>query len=267
MADTINLLIIECSTDRLRFLARELSRAADVKLVGSFETLDKALEQGLAAERVDVLLIDVDPPEVTEIPFWAFLRSLLWNRVRVVAITSTDSVRVLETMLAVGVLGLHPPGAQPRVLLRAIRAASDNATDFDVLLGELARRSLMGVAGQSAIRVGALEVHLHRHLVRLGDNALKLTPLEFSLLSYLARNRNRPVGTDELLGAVWQVSAQVGGTPDQVKGCVKRIRAKIRRLAPSGSYLVSVRGWGYQLRDPAAGDRWSGGQNQKPTHL
>lgn len=80
----------------------------------------------------------------------------------------------------------------------------------------------------------------------LGDKRIALTGMEFSLLSYLAANRNRPVSRGELLDKIWGFENEVEtrATDDMVK----RIRKK---LAEAGSSLKieTIWGFGFKLMD------------------
>ncbi|MGH2592543.1 MAG: winged helix-turn-helix domain-containing protein [Anaerolineae bacterium] len=65
------------------------------------------------------------------------------------------------------------------------------------------------------------------------------------MLAYLARNRDRPVSSAELLEVVWHISIGKGGTIAQVKNCIKRLRQKIEPDVKHPRYVQSRRGWGY----------------------
>ncbi len=81
-----------------------------------------------------------------------------------------------------------------------------------------------------------------------------LSHLESSVLAYLARNRRRPVPPTELLAAVWGTPLHAGGTVDQVKSCIKRLRAKVESGPTQRRVILTVRSRGYVL----AGDSPNG---------
>lgn len=76
-----------------------------------------------------------------------------------------------------------------------------------------------------------------------GGQNLLLTTLEFNLLLYLVRNRNRAVSREELLNKVWgfEVKAETRATDDTVK----RVRKK---LEDAGSALKIKTIWGYGFK-------------------
>lgn len=77
----------------------------------------------------------------------------------------------------------------------------------------------------------------------VGNQNIALTAMEFSLLFYLADNRNRSVSRAELLDKVWGFEAEVEtrATDDTVK----RLRKK---LADAGSLLKIETVWGYGFK-------------------
>lgn len=76
-----------------------------------------------------------------------------------------------------------------------------------------------------------------------GQN-LQLTALEFNLLLYLARNRNRAVSREELLTRVWgfEAKAETRATDDTVK----RVRKKLEE-AGSGLRIETIWGFGFRI--------------------
>jgi len=73
---------------------------------------------------------------------------------------------------------------------------------------------------------------------------LKLTPLEFNLLIYLASNKNKGVGREELLNKVWGFDSEVDtrATDDMVK----RIRKKLSN-ANSSLKIETLWGFGFMI--------------------
>ena len=246
----VNVLLIERAAARRNRLSAALSQGQGITVVGAFGGLDKALADGPKLHEVDVLVINADRPGAVAMRFWARLRSFLGPGARVVALTRGDDPRVLENVLGVGVAGLHPPEVTLVRLARAIRAAAQGRVDFDPGLSERAKVVLMGPPEVSQIRLGGLEIDLRRHRVRRWRAPIQLSGLEFELLACLARAQDRTVGTAELLESVWGVTLGKGGTADQVKSLVRRLRKKIEPDPKRPRYLITVRGQGYVLQDP-----------------
>ena len=92
--------------------------------------------------------------------------------------------------------------------------------------------------------VGDVEIDVVSHRVTVAGRLVTLTPLEFRLLTTLAREPGRPLGAAEILRRLWQT--------DHV-GCDAACRTHIFNLRrkidadSSASRIVTVRGVGYLL--------------------
>jgi DNA-binding response OmpR family regulator len=85
--------------------------------------------------------------------------------------------------------------------------------------------------------------------VTVGDREVKLTPLEFRLLSTFVRNPRQVLSRDQLLELVWGDSYGVAG--DQVKLYVGYLRRKLDPNDPDAVPIETVRGFGYRYTAPA----------------
>jgi two-component system alkaline phosphatase synthesis response regulator PhoP len=97
-----------------------------------------------------------------------------------------------------------------------------------------------------------LALDLATQTVTVHDRPVFLTPLEFNVLTYLVKNRERYIRAEELLEKVWQCPE--GGTENQVKSCIKRLRQKLALQDAGVDYIQSARGWGYRFGSPPPPD-------------
>jgi DNA-binding response OmpR family regulator len=109
----------------------------------------------------------------------------------------------------------------------------------------LLRRANRPAAGDSRIEYGPLTIDVDRHLVKAGEQEVKLTAKEFLLLQYLMEHRGRVLSRDLLLSDVWSYS-YTGGTRT-VDVHVRRLREKLPFLSDA---IVTVKQFGYKLVDP-----------------
>jgi DNA-binding response OmpR family regulator len=79
---------------------------------------------------------------------------------------------------------------------------------------------------------------------------IELSEREHQLLRYLARHAGRAVGRQELLENVWQIDAR-GVSTRTVDMHVARLREKLRDDPIDPQVLITVRGRGYMLGQPA----------------
>lgn len=95
-----------------------------------------------------------------------------------------------------------------------------------------------------AMRFGPLKVDTVAHRVWVGEEDVRLTALEFRLLTTFLGRRGRVQTRDTLLSDVWGIQAEV--TTRTVDTHVKRLREK---LGTAGMYIETLRGVGYRFCD------------------
>ncbi len=92
------------------------------------------------------------------------------------------------------------------------------------------------------IEVGSLVIDSRTHEVRLGAESIQLTPKEFELLEYLAREPDTVFRRSDILRDVWHTTWY--GTTKTLDAHVASIRKK---LGDAG-WIESVRGVGFTVR-------------------
>jgi two-component system, OmpR family, phosphate regulon response regulator OmpR len=93
------------------------------------------------------------------------------------------------------------------------------------------------------VRFGGFRFDLARGELFLGDDIVRLTAAEISLLSSLAQSAPQPVSREEL-----SQSAQFSGNVRNVDVQMTRLRRKLEPDPRNPRYLQTVRGTGYALR-------------------
>jgi len=95
---------------------------------------------------------------------------------------------------------------------------------------------------------GRVSVDVTRAEVRVGDEEIQLTPLEFRLLVTFMRNPGQVLSRDQLLELVWGDTYGVSG--DQVKLYIGYLRRKLDPQASDAVPIETVRGFGYRYAAP-----------------
>lgn len=95
------------------------------------------------------------------------------------------------------------------------------------------------------LRVKDLEIDHARHRASLGETILDLTPKEFDLLAFLARNKGFVFNREQLLEKVW--GYDYAGDTRTVDVHIRWLRQKIETNPQKPEYLITVRGTGYKL--------------------
>jgi two-component system, OmpR family, response regulator len=98
----------------------------------------------------------------------------------------------------------------------------------------------------SVLDIADLRIDLRAKSVWLKGAPVNLTPLEFRLLQHLAGNSTRTVSKEELADQIYDHDADRNN--NAIEALVSRLRRKL-----AGDYIMSRRGFGYQLLPPAGG--------------
>jgi DNA-binding response OmpR family regulator len=97
----------------------------------------------------------------------------------------------------------------------------------------------------SLLTVGDIQIDTGRHQVTLRGSVLNLTPKEYDLLAFLARNRSMVFSRAQLLEKVW--GYDYAGDTRTVDVHIRWLRQKIEADPGHPQRLITVRGTGYKL--------------------
>lgn len=98
-------------------------------------------------------------------------------------------------------------------------------------------------SGSFSYNDGYLSIDIERHEVLIHGKRIKLTPIEFRLLVYLARNGGKLLTFDRILANVW--GSEYQGSIDYVHVYISHLRRKIEENAKGSRYIMTVHGVGY----------------------
>jgi DNA-binding response OmpR family regulator len=90
---------------------------------------------------------------------------------------------------------------------------------------------------------GYLSIDIERHEVLIHEKRVKLTPMEFRLLVYLARNGGKLLTFDRILASVW--GNQYQGSLERVHVYISHLRKKIEEDPKNARYIRTIYGMGY----------------------
>lgn len=114
-------------------------------------------------------------------------------------------------------------------------------------------RRLATEEAESTIELGHFRIDVERHQVYVRDAEVHLTPKEFDLLVYFARNSDRVLTHKTLLRAVWGAAGV--DQPEYLRVLVAQLRKKIEPDAARGAdpvYIISEPWVGYRLNPRGA---------------
>ena len=94
---------------------------------------------------------------------------------------------------------------------------------------------------------GKLLIDQDRYMIELGGVKQYLTPKEFELIRFLARQPGKVFSRDYLLEQIW--GYDFVGDSRTVDVHIRHIRQKLESLDPSQQYIETVRGVGYRFKE------------------
>ncbi len=161
----------------------------------------------------------------------------------------TDGLTVCRTLRARGSdtpILMLTARAEVAERIMGLNAGADDYLPKPFDLGELlARIRALGrrhAGTDGVLRVGPLELdRLERHAT-LDGHSVELTPREFALLTYLAKESGRVVPRTELLIKVWETQFDPGS--NVVDAHIKKVREKLGEFS---TLIETVRGVGYRF--------------------
>ena len=203
-------------------------------------TGQQALDQSLLKPVPDLVLLDLMLPDMSGTEVCRRLRAEEQTRlISVVMVTAKGEEIDRVVGFEVGADDYVVKPFSVRELLLRVRAI-------------LRRRPRAASQGESAhveapsenlVCHGSLSIDLAGHRVSAEGNTIKLTALEFRLLTTLVTRKGRVQSREQLLTEVWGYAPDV--TTRTVDTHIKRLRAKLGR---AGDYVETVRGVGYCVR-------------------
>ena len=98
----------------------------------------------------------------------------------------------------------------------------------------------------AVLKAGNITVEVDVLRVTKNGEEITLLPLEYKLLEFLMRHKDKPFSAETLLSRVWETSSDSG--IDAVRTCIKTLRRKIAD-SDGSSVLRTVYGVGYKVGD------------------
>ncbi len=96
------------------------------------------------------------------------------------------------------------------------------------------------------VRVGRLSVDLVNRTVACGDESVKITPTEYSILRFLVQHPGKIVTHDQLISEVW--GRHEGQDANNLRVYINGLRKKIETEPSRPAVLITEPGVGYRLK-------------------
>jgi two-component system KDP operon response regulator KdpE len=190
-------------------------------------------EIAAASHNPDLVLLDLGLPDRDGIELAKRLRTFSQVPILVLSARGREADKV-EALDAGADDYLTKPFGVPELLAR-MRVALRHAA--------LAK----GVPAAEVLEVGAVRIDLARHEVRLAGVEVRLTPIEWKLLTLLAKNAGKVLTHRQILREVWGPSP--GHQTHTVRVHMAALRRKLEPDPARPRLLVTEPAVGYRLRD------------------
>jgi two-component system OmpR family response regulator len=191
-------------------------------------------EQALAVvgrEKPDLLILDIMLPKMNGFEVCRILRKEMTIPILMLTAKSNETDKVVG--LEIGADDYMTKPFSMRELLARVRAILRRVKMFEA------------PKGQAVIKIDEMEVDTNRHLVSLSGKVLELSPKEFDLLAFLAKNKGLVFNREQLLEKVW--GYDFAGDTRTIDVHIRWLRQKIEADPGHPQYLITVHGTGYKL--------------------
>jgi len=183
-------------------------------------------------EKPDLIILDIMLPKMSGFEVCHILRKDMIVPILMLTAKTEETDKIVG--LEIGADDYMTKPFSLRELLARVRA--------------MLRRVEMAVqpaGGEKVLIVDDLEIDIARHQSFLGGTALELSPKEFDLLAFLAKNKGFVFSREQLLDKVW--GYDYAGDTRTVDVHIRWLRQKIESDPAKPERLVTVRGTGYKL--------------------
>lgn len=137
-----------------------------------------------------------------------------------------------------------PQTPSARELMEGFRDLLDGTAGS--LMLELGEGELPEASGEF-LRCGALSIDLRLRRVCRNNQEIALTPKEFDILCFLARNRGEVFTKEQIYQAVWENDYLLDDS--NIMAFIRKLRKKIEPNPDSPEYILTIWGIGYKFND------------------
>jgi two-component system OmpR family response regulator len=224
------ILIIEDDRNLIDVLSYNLTREG-YRVVSAIDGV-----QGLEMARKnkpDLIILDIMLPKMSGLEVCRILRKETTVPILILTAKSEEIDKIIG--LEIGADDYLTKPFSMRELIARIRAMLRRA---EMVMAKSAGK-------ETVLRVGDLEIDPARRRAALGESVLNLTPKEFDLLAFLAKNRGLVFSREQLLDKVW--GYDYPGDTRTIDVHIRWLREKIETDPGKPKRLITVRGIGYKL--------------------
>ncbi|WKZ34871.1 MAG: response regulator [Anaerolineales bacterium] len=190
-------------------------------------------EDGLtlaAANEPDIVILDLGLPDMDGVEVCTRLRE--WTQCPIIILSVRDSERDKVAALDKGADDYLTKPFGIEELLARVRVALRHSMNSHGTRGRV-------------IHAGAITIDLAWHIVKRGDEEVKLTATEYKLLAYLAANHGRVLTHQSILTHVWDPAD--ANHIEYLRVYMRQLRKKLEADPERPQYILTEPGIGYRF--------------------
>jgi two-component system KDP operon response regulator KdpE len=190
-------------------------------------------EDGLtlaATMEPDLIILDLGLPDMDGVEVCSRLRE--WTQTPIIILSVRDSERDKVAALDMGAddyltkpFGIEELLARVRVALRHAGSRKEEQSKI--------------------VKAGPVTIDLVWHIVKRGDEEIKLTGIEYKLLAYLASNHHRVLTHQSILSNVW--GPEDADHTEYLRVYMRQLRKKLEEDPERPQYILTEPGIGYRF--------------------
>jgi len=238
------ILIIDDDADLLQ-LASLIFKKAGARVVTAHDGLD-----GLSkffTHRPNLIILDVMMPGSNGFDVCQRIRQV--SEDPLIMLTSLNQEKDILQGLAAGADDFLSKPFNPDILLaraQTVLRRSQRSNGYNGQSGYNGNNGHNGHNGSSSsfsYNDGYLSIDIEKHEVLIHGKRIKLTPVEFRLLVFLARNAGKLLTFEKILVNVW--GNEYRGSMEHVHVYISHLRKKVEEDARNPRYIMTIHGMGY----------------------
>jgi two-component system KDP operon response regulator KdpE len=190
-------------------------------------------EEGLtlaATTEPDLIILDLGLPDMDGVEVCSRLRE--WTQTPIIILSVRDSERDKVAALDMGADDYLTKPFGIEELLARVRVALRHAGN---------RKEEQN----KVIKAGPITIDLVWHIVKRGEEEIKLTGIEYKLLAYLASNHHRVLTHQSILSNVW--GPEDADHTEYLRVYMRQLRKKLEADPDRPQYILTEPGIGYRF--------------------
>ena len=184
-------------------------------------------------EKPELIILDVMLPKLSGFEVCRILRKEMTVPILILTAKTEEVEKIVG--LEIGADDYMTKPFSMRELLARVRA----------MLRRVDMSKLQPASEQANLKIGDLEIDVGRHKAFYRGSPLDLTPKEYDLLAFLAKNKGFVFNREQLLEKVW--GYDYAGDTRTIDVHIRWLRQKIENDPAHPKNLLTVRGAGYKL--------------------